>query len=189
MKLKSLNALLLGAGLSFAVSAGAHASVYDFDFTTADYTVSGELTTSGNQVTDITGSLSGNGLVNQAISLFTGSSPYYYPGGGGAYDTFDDTFSSTQPFVTSTGGVVFTADNYLFTVYSQQNGPAYDYYLESNQDGYSGTLFAPGELITSGSITAAVPEASTWAMMILGFCGLGFMAYRRKQDGPMLRAA
>jgi hypothetical protein len=27
---------------------------------------------------------------------------------------------------------------------------------------------------------AAVPEPSTWAMMILGFCGVGFMAYRRK---------
>jgi hypothetical protein len=28
--------------------------------------------------------------------------------------------------------------------------------------------------------TPAVPEPSTWAMMILGFAGLGFMAYRRK---------
>jgi hypothetical protein len=27
-------------------------------------------------------------------------------------------------------------------------------------------------------LAAAVPEASTWAMMILGFFGLGFMAYR-----------
>jgi PEP-CTERM motif len=27
---------------------------------------------------------------------------------------------------------------------------------------------------------AAVPEASTWAMMILGFFGVGFAAYRRK---------
>jgi outer membrane lipase/esterase len=27
---------------------------------------------------------------------------------------------------------------------------------------------------------AAVPEPSTWAMMILGFAGIGFMAYRRK---------
>jgi hypothetical protein len=26
----------------------------------------------------------------------------------------------------------------------------------------------------------AVPEPSTWAMMILGFSGIGFMAYRRK---------
>jgi hypothetical protein len=36
---------------------------------------------------------------------------------------------------------------------------------------------------------AAVPEPLTWAMMILGFCGLGFMAYRRKQNGPSLRLA
>jgi outer membrane lipase/esterase len=27
---------------------------------------------------------------------------------------------------------------------------------------------------------SAVPEPSTWAMMILGFAGIGFMAYRRK---------
>jgi hypothetical protein len=34
----------------------------------------------------------------------------------------------------------------------------------------------------------AVPEPSTWAMMILGFCGLGFMAYHRKSK-PALMAA
>jgi hypothetical protein len=31
--------------------------------------------------------------------------------------------------------------------------------------------------------TSAVPESSTWAMMILGFMGVGFMAYRRKSQG------
>jgi hypothetical protein len=36
---------------------------------------------------------------------------------------------------------------------------------------------------------AAVPEPSTWAMMILGFAGIGFMAYRRKHNGPALRVA
>jgi hypothetical protein len=35
----------------------------------------------------------------------------------------------------------------------------------------------------------AVPEPSTWAMMILGFAGIGFMAYRRKQSGSALRVA
>jgi hypothetical protein len=35
----------------------------------------------------------------------------------------------------------------------------------------------------------AVPEPSTWAMMILGFAGVGFMAYRRRQNGPALRVA
>jgi hypothetical protein len=28
---------------------------------------------------------------------------------------------------------------------------------------------------------SAVPEPSTWAMMILGFFGLGFMAYRKRK--------
>ena len=36
---------------------------------------------------------------------------------------------------------------------------------------------------------SAVPEPSTWAMMILGFFGIGFMAYRRKKNGPALRLA
>ena len=35
---------------------------------------------------------------------------------------------------------------------------------------------------------SAVPEPSTWAMMILGFAGVGFMAYRRKSK-PALMAA
>ena len=30
------------------------------------------------------------------------------------------------------------------------------------------------------SVARAVPEPSTWAMMILGFMGVGFLAYRRK---------
>jgi hypothetical protein len=35
--------------------------------------------------------------------------------------------------------------------------------------------------------TPAVPEASTWAMMILGFAGVGFLAYRRRGHGQALR--
>jgi PEP-CTERM motif len=42
-------------------------------------------------------------------------------------------------------------------------------------------------ITTDTSLTTAVPEPSTWAMMILGFFGVGFMAYRRKQSGPSLR--
>ena len=39
-----------------------------------------------------------------------------------------------------------------------------------------------------GEATPPVPEPSTWAMMILGFAGVGFMAYRRKSK-PALMAA
>lgn len=54
--------------------------------------------------------------------------------------------------------------------------------------------FAPGENPNGGppipyntgtgsfGAVAAVPEPSTWAMMIVGFLGLGFMAYRRRNQ-------
>jgi hypothetical protein len=41
---------------------------------------------------------------------------------------------------------------------------------------------------TVGALASAVPEPSTWAMMILGFMGVGFMAYRRRGQ-PSLRLA
>ena len=36
---------------------------------------------------------------------------------------------------------------------------------------------------------ATVPELSTWAMMILGFAGVGFMAYRRRNQTAAFRVA
>lgn len=42
--------------------------------------------------------------------------------------------------------------------------------------------------VTLNALTAPVPEPSTWAMMILGFAGVGFLAYRRKSK-PALMAA
>jgi hypothetical protein len=48
-------------------------------------------------------------------------------------------------------------------------------------------LFAPAINVDSEyfdnvslNVTSAVPEPTTWAMMILRFAGIGFMAYRRK---------
>jgi hypothetical protein len=40
-----------------------------------------------------------------------------------------------------------------------------------------------------GSVVSTVPEPSTWAMMLLGFAGIGFMAYRRNQKGTAFRIA
>ncbi|AUC97085.1 hypothetical protein CWS35_24690 [Bradyrhizobium sp. SK17] len=36
-------------------------------------------------------------------------------------------------------------------------------------------------LIDPNAVASAVPEPSTWAMMLLGFAGLGLMAYRRSK--------
>jgi PEP-CTERM motif len=58
----------------------------------------------------------------------------------------------------------------------------FQYFLNGNpQVLETGTL-----LVTQ---VAAVPEPSTWAMMILGFFGVGFMAYRRKQNGSAISIA
>jgi PEP-CTERM motif len=58
------------------------------------------------------------------------------------------------------------------------------------------TAFVPSQDVDviTGSVgtvaaIASVPEPSTWAMMLLGFFGIGFMAYRRKQNGAALRLA
>jgi hypothetical protein len=37
------------------------------------------------------------------------------------------------------------------------------------------------------SVAGAVPEASTWAMMILGFAGVGLMTYRRRNRASAMR--
>ncbi len=42
---------------------------------------------------------------------------------------------------------------------------------------------------TPNFVVADVPEPSTWAMMILGFAGVGFVAYRRKNRGSSVRIA
>ena len=51
----------------------------------------------------------------------------------------------------------------------------------STTDTISGVSISFGtEGFSVPATVAAVPEPSTWAMMILGFIGVGFMAYRRK---------
>jgi hypothetical protein len=50
------------------------------------------------------------------------------------------------------------------------------------------TIITSDGIGNSLTVNAAVPEPSTWAMMLLGFAGVGFMAYRRKSK-PALMAA
>lgn len=53
---------------------------------------------------------------------------------------------------------------------------------------YDSGLAFDGVTVGGVPVTGSVPEPSTWAMMILGFAGLGFTAYRRKSK-PALMAA
>jgi hypothetical protein len=52
---------------------------------------------------------------------------------------------------------------------------AIGYYVMTDASAY---FYLPDNL----SIAAPVPEASTWAMLLLGFAGIGFLAYRRRNQ-------
>jgi hypothetical protein len=81
-------------------------------------------------------------------------------------------------FPTSYETVLFGHDPYGTGIYSA---------LDPSQTSISSGGGANGLGLVQ--LAAAVPEPSTWAMMILGFFGIGFMAYRRKQNGPALSVA
>ena len=59
-----------------------------------------------------------------------------------------------------------------------------DYYL--NIAGTAGSTAGYGGNLATAAI-GAVPEPSTWAMMLLGFAGVGFMAYRRRSGNRAIR--
>jgi hypothetical protein len=77
--------------------------------------------------------------------------------------------------------------NYLYFEYDYSNPSAL--VVTSNTYVYN-TSNSPinHDPLVSASISA-VPEPSTWAMMVLGFAGVGFMAYRRRGHIPAIRIA
>ena len=106
-----------------------------------------------------------SGTLNASGSLLSGAIQIVGPGGvslGGFFELLDTgQFSFSTPFNFSTSSFV-------------------------GDEGIGGSF---GPAVNTPVVTSAVPEPSTWAMMILGFFGLGFMAYRRKQNGPPFRLA
>ncbi|KRQ94752.1 hypothetical protein CQ12_04285 [Bradyrhizobium jicamae] len=96
----------------------------------------------------------------------------------------DETYNGAQVAalvgdgVQATGCQVLTNCNRLFTFTG--NGASFTgFSISSSQNSFELTNIS------------AVPEASTWAMMILGFFGLGFLGYRKssQNSGRSLRIA
>jgi hypothetical protein len=84
---------------------------------------------------------------------------------------------------------LFTYDTFLsILVDNPVSGSVKDQYNAFNHGNPDAGYPTAGYWTASFPTIAAVPEPSTWAMMILGFAGIGFVAYRRKSK-PMLMAA
>lgn len=97
--------------------------------------------------------------------------------------------SSPDPFTiaASNGGAASLSDlkngNDEFTAFAI-NGTNLTWITLHSDIGFS--QIKQFELSGVTAVTA-VPEPTTWAMMILGFAGVGFLAYRRRSDGAALR--
>jgi hypothetical protein len=68
----------------------------------------------------------------------------------------------------------FAATGDVVTIAATSGLPSWDFFIDN--------------IHFNEPLVLGVPEPSTWAMMLLGFCGLGFMAHRRKQNGSLAAA-
>jgi hypothetical protein len=89
-------------------------------------------------------------------------------------------------FGAQTSGGSFTSDGTFFQ-FTDNVAPGFDFALGPGFTGIQGEI--EGTVLVGDPVVAAVPELSTWAMMVLGFCGLGFMAYRHRNQAAALTAA
>jgi hypothetical protein len=96
---------------------------------------------------------------------------------GGGVISYDPTVIGDLIFLYVTGGA--QNDRIIFGI-NELVAEVECYGCQAYNSGHGGTIAV--ETVT------AVPELSTWAMLILGFAGIGFMAYRRKSK-PALMAA
>jgi PEP-CTERM motif-containing protein len=118
---------------------------------------------------------------------------------GGQYVTsgFSDTFTPYS-FVWNGSAVTEWDKTGLndFNWWLFNNTAGLDFYEFGNttsneNDPTQAVVYRNSIYLTHGEINVApaVPEPSTWAMMILGFVSVGYMAYRRRNKTAMLRLA
>jgi hypothetical protein len=95
-------------------------------------------------------------------------------------DTFTETLTTIDSINRATANAItVTLSGTLTDTGGIFTGSPVFMILQANQSGGPG----PGSTITAGftntSFTNGIPETSTWAMMIIGFAGLGYAAFRR----------
>jgi hypothetical protein len=108
---------------------------------------------------------------------------------GGVPVSFDQTNLTAVAIATTQGNVLSAGFKANSQSFFQVNGQFYGVNAFLETSGLLSLEFGQIQYSTIISeVTAAVPEPSTWAMMLLGFAGVGFMAYRRKNKPAMMVA-
>ena len=165
-------AIGLAAILAFA-SAPASAAEYVFGLTGPGQAGNGVLTTtdtpvdsrgySAVNITGITGMI--NGLAITGLNGFLGSNNLYYLTGPSFFDGSGLGFTASDG---SQSSLYFSVGNYRLTT-------------------FTGGFASPNVSVTSSPVASAVPEPTTWFMMILGMGAIGFAM--RRQPNRKLEAS
>jgi len=181
--------------LSALVAAGARTADattygYNVDFTVGTTTITGSIVTScdNNCLLGTVNTFDGTNAGNVVSWSFSDGTTTLSSGGTNKFFAGSGLFLEATPTgivdQNVTGGqntfsAVFQTSNMSEYVefYNTASPAGKDTIYVHFPDGSENTTFTGPE-----TIATAVPEPSTWAMMILGFCGLGFMAYRRKNQ-------
>jgi hypothetical protein len=107
--------------------------------------------------------------------------------GAGLSGTLEFFAGDGQFFTVNLGGVFSGTFTHAFTYgASGIYIPSFDFEGRTSEAANSGFTVPNDQSISHlgnfapVTVTPSVPEPSTWAMMILGFAGIGFMAYQRK---------
>jgi hypothetical protein len=198
MKRTRFVAAVIVATAATIVSANATQITDNFNFIgTNYYDASGQFTydSSTDQVLSITGSVTSLGPATAGLG---GTNIALVPGGPGStftpiaslgnFFSYDNTFDPLSGTFNGMG-VLFSFGNGNYGEIYDNNtvnataGVGFSAFLPDGNEivggFYGGPIFFPGD---SGSLTvsAAVPEMSTWIMMLLGFCGIGFAIRKKK---------
>jgi hypothetical protein len=180
---------------SFSTTCAAEAGRGD-DFAAQLFTLGSPATITGGQWTELdTGGTST--AANYAFYTDAGGLPGTLLFSGSSADTAtllnDTSYGGYNQELISFGisAVSLAAGSYFFAI--QSVSPVFTTYLQPGavDSGAAETLdggatWSPsyeGFDGVSAALTSGVPEPSTWAMMLLGFAGLGFAGYRRAKSG------
>jgi hypothetical protein len=128
--------------------------------------VGGATITFANAVTSFDiywGSIDGSGNNNNSLVLNMGSDTI----------TGDDLVS--MGLANGAGNQFDTFDNQWFRI--SDTNPFTSFTASSTANAFEFDMAGPSVTQTSG-----VPEPSTWAMMLIGFAGLGYAAFHRRKD-------
>jgi hypothetical protein len=211
---KMLRSAALVVAIIFLSTVSASAALIDFEDQPAG-PAAFSLLTSGQPLTYTFGSLTAtfnNGaiLTNELLQTTDNSNVYATFSGSAPSLTNPLTVTFNQPVANFSVDILNAAagDYELF-----DNGGHTDFFTLAVQGGsiHTGTFATAGTVISiqeltivgdvfpvrfdfavdnvrfDGPVTGGVPEPSTWAMMILGFFGVGFMAYRRRNQTAAFR--